>query len=90
MCVYSASINYPFEDFGKLCLRIIVNLLGSEAVGKDVADVLFTALGTLFVNDKNALRIARKDYAEAIGRACEKHADNPKSAFIMSAISSTN
>lgn len=83
---YSVSINYPFEDFGKICLKIMIKLLTSENVGKDTADVLLTALGTMFVNDKNALRIAKKDYTDAIKKICEKHAGNPKSAFISGAV----
>lgn len=83
----SVSINYPFEDFDVMCFKIILNLLTSENVPKDTADVLLTALGTMFVNDRNVLRIAKRDdHAATIRMICEKHAENPKSAFISRAI----
>lgn len=70
-----------------MCFKIVINLLNSDAVSQEVADVLLTALGTMLVNDKNVLRVARKDCMESIKTITAKHNTNPKSGLIMSAVS---
>lgn len=88
-CVYSAVINYPFEDFDTYCMRLIIKLLGSDTVNQDTADVLLTALGTLFVKDKNALLVAKTDHTEDVKAIAARHSKNPKANFVLNAVLKT-
>ena len=86
VCAYSAVINYPFEDFDTYCMRLIIKLLGSDTVNQDTADTLLTALGTLFVKDRNALLVAKMDHTEDIKTIATRHSKNPKANFVLNAV----